>query len=74
MMCEEVKAIVTVGCCYNLLSENNDDEHSPGNVFGFPLSEGVEKLGLTLGRKARDLACQVSFLWCFSFIEVHRCL
>eukprot|EP00250_Pteridium_aquilinum_P023768 c2759_g1_i1 orf=43-1806(+) len=63
MMCKEVKAVVTVGCCYNLLSENNDDEHSSGSIFGFPLSEGAKNIGLTLGRRARDLACQSAERW-----------
>lgn len=62
-MCEDVKAVVTVGCCYNLLSENDNDDHFSGSVFGFPLSEGVKSLGLTLGRRARDLACQSAERW-----------
>ncbi|XP_026417284.1 protein RRNAD1-like [Papaver somniferum] len=59
---EEVKAIVSVGCCYNLLTE---DEH-PENTSppcGFPLSDGLSSVGLSLGRNARDLACQSAERW-----------
>lgn len=63
MMCKEVKAVVTVGCCYNLLSENGDGAQMSGNHFGFPLSEGVKNLGITLGRRACDLACQSAERW-----------
>lgn len=62
MESEEVKAIVSVGCCYNLLTE---DEH-PENTSppcGFPLSNGVSLSGLFLGRNARDLACQSAERW-----------
>ncbi|KAF3792204.1 RRNAD1 protein [Nymphaea thermarum] len=54
--CEEVKAVVSIGCCYNLLSE----EQSTGDEqqCGFPLSHGVKSSGLILGKNARDLACQ----------------
>lgn len=61
-MCKEVKAVVSVGCCYNLLSEQDSDEWaSCNNKFGFPMSEGVKRLALPLGRRARDLACQVQY-------------
>ncbi|KAH7300374.1 hypothetical protein KP509_24G059200 [Ceratopteris richardii] len=61
-MCEEVKAVVIVGCCYNLLTERLEKDHSPSSCFyGFPLSRGVRSIGLTLGRRACDLACQVYF-------------
>ncbi|KAI3986106.1 hypothetical protein MKX01_036415 [Papaver californicum] len=59
---EEVKAIVSVGCCYNLLTE---EEH-PKNTSppcGFPLSDGLNSIGLSLGRNARDLACQSAERW-----------
>ena len=59
LMCKEVKAVVSVGCCYNLLSENDHDECASGHRIGFPMSECVKRLALPLGRRARDLACQV---------------
>lgn len=55
--CKAVKAVINVGCCYNLLSEETSSAVSQSS--GFPLSEGVGRLGLHLGRSARDLACQV---------------
>ncbi|KAJ7548939.1 hypothetical protein O6H91_07G033800 [Diphasiastrum complanatum] len=53
--CDEVNAVVCVGCCYNLLSE--------GHNCGFPLSEGVKNAGLLLDRSGRDLACQSAERW-----------
>ncbi|KAI5072705.1 hypothetical protein GOP47_0012811 [Adiantum capillus-veneris] len=63
VMCEEVRAVVTVGCCYNLLSENCGGVQLSGQCYGFPLSEGVKNLGITLGRRACDLACQSAERW-----------
>ncbi|KAK2971970.1 hypothetical protein RJ640_004990, partial [Escallonia rubra] len=57
----EVKAVVSIGCCYNLLSEegvkDNDSQH------GFPVSNGVKSTGLSLGKSSRDLACQSAERW-----------
>ncbi|XP_073220889.1 uncharacterized protein [Cicer arietinum] len=55
--CRDVKAVVSIGCCYNLLSEESlkDDE----SQCGFPMSRAVRSTGLSLGKSARDLACQV---------------
>ncbi|OVA07354.1 Methyltransferase domain [Macleaya cordata] len=58
--CEEVKAIVSIGCCYNLLSEEHT-ENTP--QCGFPMSDGVNLAGLSLGKNARDLACQSAERW-----------
>ncbi|KAJ9567810.1 hypothetical protein OSB04_003776 [Centaurea solstitialis] len=55
---EQVKAVVSIGCCYNLLSEEEDD-----GVCGFPISRGVKSTGLRLTRNARDLACQSADRW-----------
>jgi hypothetical protein len=56
--CKEVAAVINVGCCYNLLSdEASNDERK--ELYGFPMSDTVGKLGLQVGRSARDLACQV---------------
>ncbi|KAI3673932.1 hypothetical protein L6452_40063 [Arctium lappa] len=51
---EQVKAVVSIGCCYNLLSEDED---------GFPISRGVKSTGLRLTRNSRDLACQSADRW-----------
>ncbi|CAO2836379.1 unnamed protein product [Amaranthus hypochondriacus] len=59
--CKEVKAVVSIGCCYNLLSENgckNVDSNC-----GFPVSKEVEIMGVSLGKNARDLACQSAERW-----------
>ncbi|XAR56874.1 hypothetical protein NMG60_11037501 [Bertholletia excelsa] len=59
--CDEVKAVVSIGCCYNLLSEggpeNFDSQH------GFPMSEVTKDAGLLLGKSSRDLACQSAERW-----------
>ncbi|KAI3686114.1 hypothetical protein L1987_79786 [Smallanthus sonchifolius] len=55
---KEVKAVVSIGCCYNLLSE---EEANP--LCGFPISRGVKSTGLHLGRNSRDLACQSADRW-----------
>lgn len=57
MECEEVKAVVSVGCCYNLLSEEGFNH--VGSQCGFPMSRGVKSACLSLGKSSRDLACQV---------------
>ncbi|KAG5000481.1 hypothetical protein AAZX31_08G171100 [Glycine max] len=59
--CKDVKAVVSLGCCYNLLSEEmiKDGE----SQFGFPMSHAVRSIGLSLGKSARDLACQSAERW-----------
>ncbi|XP_062011937.1 uncharacterized protein LOC133728547 isoform X1 [Rosa rugosa] len=61
MECEEVKAVVSVGCCYNLLSEEGFNH--VGSQCGFPMSCGVKAAGLSLGKSSRDLACQSAERW-----------
>ncbi|KAL7088263.1 hypothetical protein ACP275_13G117100 [Erythranthe tilingii] len=56
MECNAVKAVVSIGCCYNLLSEDGNKEAD--NQCGFPLSAGAKSASLYLGKNARDLACQ----------------
>lgn len=60
MECDEVKAVISVGCCYNLLSEDYAVEAD--NQCGFPVSKAAKSASFKLGRNARDLACQVAFL------------
>ncbi|KAJ4851603.1 hypothetical protein Tsubulata_012435 [Turnera subulata] len=57
--CENVKAVISIGCCYNLLSEACFDTF--GSQCGFPVSGGVKSTGIALGKSARDLACQVLY-------------
>ena len=52
--CEEVKSLISIGCCYNLLSEQGNDNNL--HCHGFPMSKGVANLGIHLGRNGRDLA------------------
>lgn len=59
--CEQVKALVSVGCCYNLLSEEScgDTNSCPG----FPMSKAAKLSDLMLGKSIRDLACQSAERW-----------
>ncbi|XBH89521.1 hypothetical protein VPH35_081400 [Triticum aestivum] len=59
--CEQVQALVSVGCCYNLLSEDchEDTDTSPG----FPISNAAKSSKLVLGKSIRDLACQSAERW-----------
>ncbi|KAI9116353.1 hypothetical protein K1719_012520, partial [Acacia pycnantha] len=57
--CEEVKAVVSIGCCYNLLSEDSD----PGCQCGYPMSHALRSTCTLLGKSARDLACQSAERW-----------
>ncbi|XP_065624881.1 uncharacterized protein LOC112026938 isoform X2 [Quercus suber] len=59
--CKEVKAIVSIGCCYNLLSEEGIDKTE--TQCGFPMSAGVKSAGFSLGKNSRDLACQSAERW-----------
>ncbi|XVF18237.1 hypothetical protein REPUB_Repub11eG0004100 [Reevesia pubescens] len=59
--CEEVRAVVSIGCCYNLLSEEGF-ENAPIQ-YGFPMSHGVKTVSLSLGKSSRDLACQSAERW-----------
>lgn len=55
--CEHVRALIGIGCCYNLLSE--DCLEKTDNSCGFPISNAAKLSSLVLGKNARDLACQV---------------
>ncbi|CAA0815498.1 Probable protein phosphatase 2C 6 [Striga hermonthica] len=59
--CNEVKALVSIGCCYNLLSEEGVKEAD--SRCGFPVSTGAKSACLQLGKSARDLACQSAERW-----------
>ncbi|KAI9187539.1 hypothetical protein LWI28_029222 [Acer negundo] len=59
--CEEVKAVVSIGCCYNLLSEEGSD--IAGSLCGFPMSYGVKSADFSLRKNSRDLACQSAERW-----------
>ncbi|KAL0306192.1 UNVERIFIED_CONTAM: protein RRNAD1, partial [Sesamum radiatum] len=61
MECDEVKAVISIGCCYNLLSEEGIKEGD--YQFGFPVSRGAKSANLQLGKNARDLACQSAERW-----------
>lgn len=67
MDCEEVRAVVSIGCCYNLLSEEGFDHVD--SQYGFPMSHGVKSAGLSLGKSLRDLACQVEASLSFSLSQ-----
>uniref|UniRef100_A0A0E0MPG6 Methyltransferase domain-containing protein n=1 Tax=Oryza punctata TaxID=4537 RepID=A0A0E0MPG6_ORYPU len=59
--CEQVKALISIGCCYNLLSEecHEDTKTCPG----FPMSKAAKLSNLVLGKSTRDLGCQSAERW-----------
>ncbi|MED6199173.1 hypothetical protein PIB30_073411 [Stylosanthes scabra] len=59
--CQDVKAVVSLGCCYNLLSEGSTKDGE--SQCGFPMSHAVRSVCLSLGKSARDLACQSAERW-----------
>ncbi|XP_028760799.1 protein RRNAD1 isoform X2 [Neltuma alba] len=59
--CKEVKAVVSIGCCYNLLSEERFSD--AGSQCGYPMSHALRSTGSWLGKRARDLACQSAERW-----------
>ncbi|XP_050944104.1 uncharacterized protein LOC103487650 isoform X4 [Cucumis melo] len=59
--CKEVKAVINIGCCYNLLTEYGSNNKGIQN--GFPMSFGVKSSSLSLGKSGRDLACQSAERW-----------
>jgi len=52
-------AFVGIGCCYNLLTEEDHDN----NEKGFPLSDFSCNCGFELGPAAKMIACQVTPKW-----------
>ncbi|ORX80574.1 hypothetical protein BCR32DRAFT_293758 [Anaeromyces robustus] len=52
-------AFVGIGCCYNLLTEEDHED----NEKGFPLSEFSNNCGYQLGPAAKMIACQVTPKW-----------
>ncbi|XP_027774454.1 protein RRNAD1 isoform X4 [Solanum pennellii] len=59
--CDKAKAVISVGCCYNLLSE--EAICVADSCCGFPVSQGVKSAGVILEKSARDLACQSADRW-----------
>lgn len=58
--CADVRAVISIGCCYNLLSEGIIEADTQ---CGFPMSKGVKSAGLLLKKNGRDLACQSAERW-----------
>ncbi|KAF3650053.1 putative NAC domain-containing protein 21/22-like [Capsicum annuum] len=59
--CDKAKAVISIGCCYNLLSE--EATGIADSSCGFPVSQGVKFAGVMLDKSARDLACQSADRW-----------
>ncbi|KAJ8542767.1 hypothetical protein K7X08_005290 [Anisodus acutangulus] len=59
--CDKAKAVISVGCCYNLLSEEAID--IVDSCCGFRVSQGVKSAGVALDKNARDLSCQSADRW-----------
>ncbi|KAJ6835908.1 protein RRNAD1 isoform X1 [Iris pallida] len=59
--CWQAKALISVGCCYNLLSEGCSENASTS--CGFPMSNAATLSFSNLGKNACDLACQSAERW-----------
>ncbi|KAJ3242567.1 hypothetical protein HDU81_000012 [Chytriomyces hyalinus] len=61
----EASALVVVGCCYNMLTENKPEAPSLHSAVGFPLSAYMLSRSpiFHLGFAARTLACQATCRW-----------
>ncbi|KAJ3180142.1 hypothetical protein HDU85_004145 [Gaertneriomyces sp. JEL0708] len=60
----DARALVSVGCCYNHITENeNRDNSSCLPEYGFPLSKYATRSEVMLGFTARMLACQATCRW-----------
>ncbi|XP_078663847.1 putative methyltransferase-like protein 25 isoform X2 [Branchiostoma floridae x Branchiostoma belcheri] len=55
--CPQAAVLCSVGCCYNLLTEQQT-EGATDEKYGFPLSQSLQTRGVRLGRTARMLSCQ----------------
>lgn len=65
---EDAFALVSIGCCYNMLSEQEETELHGTQIktktkLGYPLSSLVRSYELHIGRNGRDLACQSAERW-----------
>ncbi|XP_064487777.1 probable methyltransferase-like protein 25 isoform X2 [Ornithodoros turicata] len=60
VQCSGVKCLCLVGCCYNLITEENEATQNDcvTQKFGFPLSTYLRNSQCYLGRNARMLASQ----------------
>ncbi|XP_070535072.1 probable methyltransferase-like protein 25 isoform X2 [Ptychodera flava] len=55
---QSAKVLCNVGCCYNLLTEEfEDDTEVSDTEFGFPMSDVLRQMKAKIGRGARMLAC-----------------
>ena len=60
--------VVSVGCCYHLLTEGTprwkeDGRHVAATIPNFPMSDCVSRHGVSLGEMGRHLATQPVFKW-----------
>ncbi|CAH1250761.1 METTL25 [Branchiostoma lanceolatum] len=52
--CPQAVVLCSVGCCYNILTEQEEPEEK----YGFPLSRVLQTKAVHLGRTVRMLSCQ----------------
>jgi len=66
---ENVKLLVNVGCCYNLLSQGTPWDLSL-KTDGFPMSHCFRERGIQLDQDLRQLAVQATSRWTTDSLEV----
>ncbi|KAL2915645.1 hypothetical protein HK105_204830 [Polyrhizophydium stewartii] len=59
----QVKALVNLGCCYQILTEHEPGYTDSSLPVGFPMSSLYKSLDCHLGLHARMVACQASSRW-----------
>ncbi|KAI8922665.1 methyltransferase domain-containing protein [Entophlyctis helioformis] len=64
-----VAALVNLGCCYQILSENDPTDPNRTEHAGFPMSETVKSLNVHLGLNMRMVACQATQRWTTTSLE-----
>ncbi|XP_066265593.1 probable methyltransferase-like protein 25 [Branchiostoma lanceolatum] len=55
--CPQATVLCSVGCCYNILTEQ-EEPGAQEEKYGFPLSQALQTKGVHLGRTVRMLSCQ----------------
>lgn len=60
---DDVRCLVSVGCCYHILSEGLEDEGAEEPKFAFPMSQYFQRARFAMGGTARMLACQAPSRW-----------
>eukprot|EP01102_Stenamoeba_stenopodia_P002519 TRINITY_DN12355_c0_g1_i2.p1 TRINITY_DN12355_c0_g1~~TRINITY_DN12355_c0_g1_i2.p1 ORF type:complete len:499 (-),score=109.62 TRINITY_DN12355_c0_g1_i2:25-1461(-) len=59
--CDVITTLISVGCCYNRLTEKEECPDAP--LLGFPMSSSIQETQVSLGVIARMTSCQAINRW-----------